>query len=176
MDAAGFESFYVVALPKAVRIAEAVVGWGSGTADDIAQESFIKLLRRWDEFSDWSSGRRMAWLGTVVRNAAIDVVRHDSRSVAQAPEAWNQVPDEASLSGEVVDELYVEGLVALLPDRQQQAIRCHYLEGRSQEECASRLGMRYGSFRNLLVSARKMLAELSGVEAEATDGDVTAKG
>ena len=75
MDAAGFELFYADALPKAVRIAETIVGWGSGRADDVAQESFVKLLQRWEELADWSPGRRMAWLAAVVRNAAIDVLR-----------------------------------------------------------------------------------------------------
>lgn len=176
MDAAGFELFYADALPKAVRIAETIVGWGSGRADDVAQESFVKLLQRWEELAAWSPGRRMAWLAAVVRNAAIDVLRRDSRAVTQAPDTWNHIPDQSSISSDVVDEIFVAELVALLPDRHQQAVRCHYLEGRSQEECADRLGLRYGSFRNLLMVARRTLAELSGIETPITDGNIAARG
>ena len=51
-------------------------------------------------------------------------------------------------------EALAEAILAFLPDRLAECVGCLIL-GYSQQECAERMGIGYGYFRNLLMKARR---------------------
>lgn len=123
------------------RLAAAIVGDAS-TAQDVVQDVFVSLQRRWTRLEKWAEKRIVGYARRAVLNGAYSVVRR--RGVADAHDAYSSEPAEASADQTALARISDQALrvrVAQLPRRQQQVILLRYLLDLSTAETAHTLGI-----------------------------------
>ena len=133
-------------------------------AEDIAQEIFVKVYQSLDRFRE-SEGSFASWLMTIARNHAIDRYRrgrNERLRRADDPEALAAIPSPLEgplqeLEREERAQLVHRGLGSLPPALRETLILCD-LEGASQEEAASALGIPVGTVKSRLNRGRVELA------------------
>jgi RNA polymerase sigma-70 factor (ECF subfamily) len=130
-------------------------------AEEVVQETFLKLWQRPDSYSV-SRGRLIAWLLGVAHHRAIDRLRRrrlEQRYGASQQAAEPIVSDRdpvddvlASLRGEAVARA-----LQSLPSAQRVAVELAYLRGMTQVEIASVLGEPLGTIKTRLRLAMQKL-------------------
>lgn len=129
-------------------------------AEDITQETFLKLVRAAPAFREEEHCK--AWLLRVAANCAEDLHRSPwRRRVVPLEEAGEMTTPEweAGDMGEVL---------SVLPEDYRVVVHLYYYEDMSTAEIARVLGKREGSIRTRLSRARKMLRQiLSETEGDA---------
>ena len=131
-------------------------------AEDVTQETFLRLVRTGPEFQDEEHCR--AWLFRVAANCAGDLFRSAWRRRSRPLEEAEHVaaPGEDEEAGEVLRA------VLSLPEHYRVPVHLFYYEGTSIAQVAQVLKMREGTVRTRLVRARAMLREqLKGGEERA---------
>lgn len=126
-------------------------------AEDVAQDTFVRLWQRADELDIGEAGVR-PWLRQVSRNLAIDRLRSSKRLdvVADVPEHG----EPATQQGDVEDReraSQVAEALATLPDRQRVALTLFHFEDLSQVEVAEALSCSVEAVESLLSRARRRL-------------------
>jgi RNA polymerase sigma factor (sigma-70 family) len=117
-----------------LRVCRAVLG-PTADADDAWSETFLAAMRAWPELPD--SANVQAWLVTIARRRAIDIVRTAGRHAIPVGE----VPEQVSTTGlPDVDGRALSDAVKDLPDKQRHAVAYHYLGGLPYQEIAGILG------------------------------------
>ena len=104
-------------------------------AEDAWSETFLAAMRAYPDLPDDANAE--AWLVTIARRKAIDVLRARGRQpapVAEIPE----VPTSLGVPGERDGDLWQA--VAALPDKQRHAVAYHYVAGLPYTEIAGILG------------------------------------
>ena len=128
-----------------------------GAAEDVAQEVFVKLwqaLPRYDGRAQLST-----WIYAITRNSSISALRKRRRALSLSdPAVFGEVESRgASAAAEPSDgALWRE--VAILPDKQRQAITLYYQEERTVEEVAAMMGLPVNTVKTHLHRARAGLA------------------
>jgi RNA polymerase sigma-70 factor (ECF subfamily) len=143
-------------LPRACAIASRVAGISE--AEDIAQESFIKL---WTHAPSWQPGKSKftTWFYRIVMNTAID--RFRARKSAGTLD-WDFADPEADTSQHLVhaeETRAIARAIAKLPEKQRVAILLCYRQERTNPEAAAIMGIHIKSLEGLLARARKALKE-----------------
>ena len=143
--------------PSVYRLAYARTG-SKEDAEDVMQETFLRLVRAAPEFRDEEHGK--AWLLRVATHCAADVFRmpwrkrdlplEAARGVSSAPP---KEPDSNVLAA-----------VLSLPEKYRLPVHLFYYEGYSIAETAAVLGRRESTVRAQLTRARAMLREKLEVE------------
>jgi RNA polymerase sigma-70 factor (ECF subfamily) len=126
-------------------------------ADDIAQETFLRL---WRYRATWEPRAQLrTWLFRVARNLCIDRFRRREVVTDEIPEVAD---DRLSASGEVqrrqVERIVADALAAL-PERQRAAIGLVYYEGLSNIDAADVLDITVDALESLLARGRRSLRE-----------------
>ncbi len=126
-------------------------------ADDIAQETFLRL---WRNRSTWEPRAQLrTWLFRVARNLCVDRFRRREVVTDEFPE----LADERRSAFGDVQQRQVERIVAdalaALPERQRAAIGFVYYEGLSNIEAADILDVTVEAIESLLARARRSLRE-----------------
>jgi len=112
-----------------------------GTAEDVAQEAFIRILRHAAVY-DVRRGSVTTWTLTITRNLAIDALRV-RRAIPTAPEdrafvslvSDERAPDDAALMSESMSQAHVA--LRALPVEQRRAIVLVVMYGRTVAEVAA---------------------------------------
>lgn len=126
-------------------------------ADDVAQETFLRLWRNAAQVEVGPYGLR-PWLKRVATNLAIDRLRQRKpiEPVAELPEVPVAATQERVLvARDATGRL--EQALAGLPDRQRQALVLFHFEGLSQIEVGAALGVSDEAVESLLARARRGL-------------------
>lgn len=143
------ESLYGVHYRRLVRFAYLTTG-GRGDPEDLAQEAFVRALKRWDPGSPpeafWS------WLQTTLLRLHLNALRRARREAAALTRLGRE-------EHRTEDSPRLEVLEALrrLPPRQRAAAVLRYYEDLPEAEVAERLGCRLGTAKALLHQARQRL-------------------
>jgi RNA polymerase sigma-70 factor (ECF subfamily) len=145
---------------RLLAYARQLLGGAHHDAEEVVQDAFVRAIRalRADE-------REMAlkaWLYTIVRNRALDVLRRPVRTTDIEPHAavlhdTAADPHERFARGEELDAL-VAGLKHL-PERQRTALVMHEMGGASHRAIARRLDVTTGGSKALVSRARAGLAQ-----------------
>ena len=132
-----FEAFYREAYPEAVRLAHVMSGSDSGS-EDIAQDAFVAMHRKWD-----SVDNPPAYLRRAITNGVAAQFRSKARRGARER---RHGATEAS-----VDNEYDHTLSAIdgLPFRMKAVIVLRYYHGCSEREIAEALNLRAGTVKSL---------------------------
>ena len=138
----------------------------SGTAEDLVQETFLRIWNRVQAF-DAERGSLGPWVLAVARNRAIDYLRSVDGRMAQAATELdsNEHPSMfADLERDVLNSDRARQLRAAfkkLNDNQRMVIELAYFEGLSQTEMAERMRQPLGTVKTWVRTALKLLrAEL----------------
>ena len=134
-----------------------LAGWATrllGDPDlghDVATESFLRLLRHWDQVSE-----PRAWLYTTAAN----IVRDHWRKRGREQVAYRRVGTaaEATAPHDVATTVTVREAVLDLPDRLRVAVMLHYFADLTVAQVASQLGKSEGTIKRDLWEARGRLA------------------
>jgi RNA polymerase sigma factor (sigma-70 family) len=116
-----------------LRVCRVILGLHD--AQDAWSETFLAALRAYPELPDDANAE--AWLVTIARRKAIDVLRSRKRQpapIGEVPEA----PATLGVPGAEEGDLWQA--VAALPDKQRQAVAYHYVAGLAYAEIAGILG------------------------------------
>ena len=124
---------------------------GGNDAEDVVQEAFLQGYLGLDRLRD--PARFGAWLTAIGVNLARMQLRA-RRTVPLGEAAAEELPGEQL---EIVE--LVRSAVAVLPERERQAVLLYYVEGLSSPEVASALGEPPGTVRVRLHRARRRLRE-----------------
>ncbi len=133
----------------------------SDDADDLLQETFIKVYLHLDRYNpSYTFGQ---WLYTIARNTFIDYVRRrqeelpiDERFSAPASSAPN--PEESVIR--LQQRSQIEHYLDTLTPRYSCLIRMRFLEEYSYEEIAEKLALPLGTVKTQIHRARERMCEL----------------
>ncbi len=164
-DLRSFEQFFRDEYSSIVTLCAWLTG-DRTTGEDLAQEAFGTVHRRWGEVSTYDRP------GAYARRIAINLCSNERRRRGRERRALLRVepPDTAEhlrvAAGQ--DPLWVE--VAALPVQQRAAIGLRYLEDRSTDEIAAVLDCSPATVRVHLHRAHRRLAERLGCTTD-DEGD-----
>jgi len=158
---AGVTELYQAHALGLMRLAHIMLGDRQG-AEDVVQEAFCGLYRRWSHLSD--AGRALPYLRTSVLNGCRSVLRRRPGPRAHPGVGGTAASAEATvISGE--DRREVMRALRQLPARQREALVLRYYLDLSPEEIATVMGIGPSSVRSAthraLSSLGRMLKELS---------------
>lgn len=158
----GFEAFYQREYPGAVRLAFTLTG-RRDLAEELAQDSFVACLRRWDEVSGYDDPMR--WVRRVLTNRCISSGRRHLTELRLLVKLRGERPQDPSLS-EPSERLW--GAVRQLPKRQAQVLALAFVEDLNVHQIAATLAIGEESVRTHLRRGRATIA--GRLEEERNDG------
>lgn len=165
-DPASFGELYESLQPSLLRYLERLIGDGD-IAEDVAQEAFLRLLRR----TDLDADNARLWIFTVATN----LVRDHGRAVARRRRllvatpvvpSGPPAPDVETERSERVTR--VRAALELLPERDRQLLLMRE-EGFRYKEMAEAVGVAPGSVGTLIVRALKRFESVYRRDEEEND-------
>jgi len=134
-----------------------------GTAEDLVQETFLRVWNRVGGFNA-EHGAVGPWLLAVARNRAIDFLRYRGRR-PEASLELNETENPALFAGLQTDPLQfdtvrqVKTALEKLTQPQREAIELAYFEGLSQTEIAERMRQPLGTVKSWMRRALQQMRE-----------------
>lgn len=168
-DVAAFAALYD-------RYAARVYTWaahllGSGDADDVTQETFLRLWDKADQF-DPARGRFGWWFGAIARHGIIARGRRRGRerriiAAEEIDQLLGSIPDPAPLADErawtAERDADLAAAIRELPAEQRRVIVLAYFSGLAQSEIASATATPLGTVKKrtrlALAKLRRAIAE-----------------
>src|SRR5213080_479161 len=125
------------------------------SADDILQETFLKIHTRIDTLRD--EAKLQSWMYQIARNAIADYYR-EQKATVELSEAL-LLPEEPLVDDDVVKDLIpsVKAMVDSLPDDYREALILTEYQGLTQRELAEKLGMSLSGAKSRVQRAREKL-------------------
>jgi RNA polymerase sigma-70 factor (ECF subfamily) len=141
-------------------------------ADDILQETLIKVVRVIDEGRYADTGKFLSWVLRIAHNRVLDYFRSQksSRTVTESDAGYNVLGTlrfaERTVEDRMVDEQIeadVRSLIDKLPEEQREVVVMRYYAGMSFQEIADQtevsINTALGRMRYALINLRKMIKE-----------------
>ena len=150
---ASFERFFNAEFAQLYR-ALVIVTRDTAEAEDLAQESFVRLWERWDRVSALDDPQ--GYLYRTGLNGYFQRRRRVARFAKRALGGAVANPERDPLSSIETQDL-IERSLLLLPARQRAALVVTELLGHDSSEAASILGVRPGTIRTLVSQAKTCL-------------------
>lgn len=138
------------------RVAYRMLG-DATEAEDVAQESLLKL---WNHADRWKNGGAgiAPWLKTVTVNQCLDRLRRKRfASNEEVPDHEDEAPLADRLIEAVESGQAVKDCIETLPDRQRAAVILTYYEEQPNQGAAETMEMQLKAFESLLFRARSSL-------------------
>ena len=136
------------------------------TADDLTQETFLRVLGALPRFAARSSAR--TWILSLARRTWVDSIRHDRarplKSATEYEDAQATTPTSNSWSEWVDARLLIDEL----PEERREALILTQVLGFSYEEAAKIAGVRVGTIRSRVARAR---ADIIAAPTETNSGE-----
>jgi RNA polymerase sigma-70 factor (sigma-E family) len=156
---AAVTALYQVHAVGLIRLAVVMLG-DRAAAEDVVQEAFAGLYRRWDHLSD--QDRALGYVRTSVLNGCrsrLRAVGRDERLAAASPATLAAASAEQAV---LVGEEHAAVLAALrrLPDRQREALVLRYYLDLSEPEIAASMGINRGTVKSTTSRALAALGRL----------------
>ena len=146
------------------------------TAEDLLQETFLRVWRRIETAQSMEPQQREAWLFTVARNLMRDQHRRDSVR-ARATLAIHAESDASGAGDPASSHLLretvaaVDRAVARLPLEQRVVLSLQAVGGMNSREIGAALGRPAGTVRYQLSRARRRIADALGLGDEVRADD-----
>jgi RNA polymerase sigma-70 factor (ECF subfamily) len=162
-DQSAMAQLYDASSARVFGLAMRVLG-DRNAAEDAVVEVYAQAWRDASRF-DARRGNARAWLLTIARSRAIDILRSRRREPACDPlEAANEVHSGAAgpedQSSELQRRNYVRAALENLHPEQREAIELAYFFDFSHSEIASKLGQPLGTIKSRIRSGMMVLREL----------------
>lgn len=126
------------------------------TAEDIAQEAFIKAFERLSDF-DGKKSRFSTWLYKIATNKAIDHIRAQKRTVPN--EDIETLAESAAPDYAAAEERRVvrDAVAQLQPPTHRQVVEAYYWHGKSYQQIADEMSVPINTVRTWLRRAKQQL-------------------
>lgn len=141
------------------------LGAPDGVAEELAQESLLRLWLHADHFNSAQSALS-TWLFRIARNLQIDRVRHErgwAHAQAAVEIAAEQDYPERTSAEQFADDARLRQRIQELPAVQARLVRMSYFEAKSHGEISQALGMPLGTVKSHLRRAFLQLQSKVGV-------------
>lgn len=153
MDEAEFRAFYEQTAPQLRGYLRRVSGDAS-LADDLLQESYLRLLRA--PLAPTEEAHRKHYLFRI----AINLLRDHFRDTKRLPAPLPEDSSASSVDRDLDVQRDVERFLLELKPRERELLWLAYVEGYRHDEIAVAMNLRAASVRPMLFRARVRLAEL----------------
>lgn len=144
----------------------------SDVADDIFQETFVKVITTVRQGRYHDMGKFSAWVTRIARNLAIDSFRAEkSEATVSTDNAEVDILNRRELSDETIEDIMIDlqieddirSLVEHLPEMQRQVLTMRFYQDLSFKEIAELTGVSIntalGRMRYAILNLRKMAKE-----------------
>ena len=141
-------------------------------AEDLFQETFVKVVRVIDEGRYVDSGKFLSWVLRIAHNQVIDHFRaqKQDKSISESDAGYDVLGTLRFAEHTVEDQLIAEqiaadvrNLIELLPDEQREVVKMRYYAGLSFKEIAEQTGVSIntalGRMRYALINLRRLIQE-----------------
>ncbi|MBR2072917.1 MAG: sigma-70 family RNA polymerase sigma factor [Alistipes sp.] len=141
-------------------------------ADDILQETLIKVVRVIDEGRYTDTGKFLSWVLRIAHNQVIDYFRSQksARTISESDAGYDMLGTlrfaERTVEDKMVSEQIeadVRRLIDFLPEEQREVVMMRYYAGLSFQEIADQtdvsINTALGRMRYALINLRKMIKE-----------------
>ncbi|MBS7788837.1 sigma-70 family RNA polymerase sigma factor [Roseococcus sp. SDR] len=162
-DRAALHALYQLQSVRLFGVAMAILRDRDAAADAL-HDGFVKIARNAAQF-DPARGAAEAWLGSVIRHAALDIARRRGREIPTDDAALGDTPVDAAqldalATGE--EQARLRECLARLPEKNRQGILLAFVHGLSHPQVAARLELPLGTvkawIRRGLLALRECLA------------------
>lgn len=145
------------------------------SAEDLTQETFIKVIRNIDKFNIAGKAKFSTYIISIAKRTYIDYLRREKKSGANIPFPENFVFEDVNIRFEdtIIDKLCGQSIltdVEGLSEEQKIAIKLKYIEGLSLKEIGSQLNLEPKTVKsrihNGIVKLRKLLGRGDAFERD----------
>jgi RNA polymerase sigma-70 factor (sigma-E family) len=144
-----------------IRLAVVMLG-DRPAAEDVVQEAFCGLYRRWHTLSD--TGKALSYVRSSVMNGCRSVLRRRDRQQAQlATDPLGESAESAVLVSE--EHQQVLSAIRRLPDRQREALVLRFYLDLDEGEIASSMRISRGTVKSTTSRALAALGRILGEES-----------
>jgi RNA polymerase sigma-70 factor (ECF subfamily) len=156
-DRIAFRRVYDLQSSRLYGIALRITRQGA-LASDAVHDAFVSVWQYADRF-DPVRGSAEAWLASIVRYRALDLVRHSGREITgiQLPELEDEDPDPLARLQEQADGAALRRCLEELDAEKRRLIVHAFMEGLTHSELAGRFALPLGTVKS---SIRRGLAAL----------------
>ncbi len=136
-------------------------------AEDAVSEAFIRIYKNLDKIDDPSSNKSLAFIITIVKNAALTILKKENRYVLDGSDEPEDVRDPSDLEERVLSDLSAETiyrLVERLGEELRGVFMLRYAYDMPHREIAKLLGISENNVTVRLHRARKKLSGLLSKE------------
>ena len=144
-----YESYEKKLFAVALRILE-----NNEKAEDAVQQAWLRIIQHWERVSCLEWDLAGGYAVTIVKNAAIDILRQEKR-VEPLPVTWDPPAREESQD----EYQYLVSLIQTLPDTYRRILELKYVEEYSNREIAKRLKMNEATVATRARRGKMMLRE-----------------
>lgn len=157
-----FARLYELTAGRLLAIARSIVGGRSDVAEDVLQDSFVRIWR-WAHRYDPDKGTAYGWLVRIVRNRALTARealhrREDGHDEIKGDMFASADLDPADQAIRSDDARRVNACLANLPANHRRALTLAYFEGLTHSELAKRLDVQLGTAKSWV---RRGLAQMN---------------
>lgn len=166
-DGGAIRHLYERHAPRVYAVVRRIAG-DDDTAQDLAQEAWIRAIRALDGFR--GEARFSTWLHRIAVNAALQARRSAQPRIERETALDGTIPVAASARDTLLHQR-VERAVDRLPDGMRRVLILHDVEGYTHEEIGELLGVTAGTSKSQLFKARARMREmLAPLEPAASEG------
>lgn len=152
-DQRRFTRFYEAWERRLYAVALHILG-NPTQAEDAVSQTWLHLLRRWERFSALEWEEAGGYAVTVVKNAAVDLLRKERQSIP-FPEEWD-VPARAEGREEYE---FLVALIRTLPEGYRRILELKCVEEETNREIARRCGLNESTVATRIQRGRAMLRQ-----------------
>jgi RNA polymerase sigma-70 factor, ECF subfamily len=120
-------------------------------AEEALQDVFVSIWQRAGQFQS-TRGRPMAWMMSIARYRAIDLLRHERSAPVLVPDLPDRAESAEDSKGDAEVWLPAAGLLerclALLTDRQRSCLELAFVGGNSHEDISRLTGSPLGTVKS----------------------------
>ncbi len=144
----------------------------SALAADATHDAFLQVWQNAARF-DPARGGAVAWLTSLVRYRALDIVRHSGRELSgyEAKDAPDDAPDPLQTLLSTAEGAALLRCLGQLDEGRRNAIVLAFVDGLSHAELATRLGVPLGYGEVLDQARADQLARVPAIMSGTEDGD-----
>jgi RNA polymerase sigma-70 factor (ECF subfamily) len=134
-------------------------------AEDIVQESFLKLWRKPELWQEKRSSKFTTWFYRIIVNACYDLnKKKSSQEIPLVGDEYEQVSDDQDSSHQQVSA--IEAAIKNLPERQRLALNLCFYEELSNTDAAEVMGIRLKALQSLIMRGKAALKTQFNISEE----------
>lgn len=137
-DQRAFKRLYDMTAPRLLSKALSILATRDA-AEDVLQDAYVRIWRNSAQF-DPARGNAATWILRVLRNAAIDRLRHD-RTVARYQTTTDTMPDLPIAPEPVTDRIDLDRALAQISPEQRASVCRVVVHGWTHDEVGKRDGV-----------------------------------